>query len=228
MLELPTVSPWRTSTSRTGLAIASGFRLRGVVERVEHQAGQQLGIKVGRLLGHHGARVADRLDVAYRRRIHQEDAAGGGRADVTERTKGIDSVFDESARLDLLGRDLKDALQHQSVQDAYVEPLHGWRSPRHRVSQRARILEPQEPQLDSFAAERDRDRALPRFRQRRAHHVGAAELLDREQWRDPRIEGRYRLWIEAPRHTIRWQDHEPRIVAGDQRHHRVVVGPRGG
>ena len=140
----------------------------------------------------------------------------------------VDSVFDNSARLDLFGRDLKDALEHQCVQHAYVEPLHGWRSRRHRVSHRGRVLEPQEPQLDPLAAERDRDRALPRLRERRAHRVGAAELLDREQWRHPRIEGRDRLRVETPRHAIRRQDHQPRIVAGDQRHHRVVVGLRDG
>ncbi len=75
------------------------------------------------------------------------------------------------------------------MQYANLEPLHGWRSTRHRVSHRGRILEPQEPQLDPLAAERNRDCALPRVRQRRTHRVSAAELLDREPWRGPRIEG---------------------------------------
>src|SRR5216683_631840 len=123
MLEWPTVSPWRTSTNRIGADIASALCGCGVVERIQHQSGQQLGMKVGRLLGHHGARAADRLDVAYRRRIHQEGAAGGARPDVAERLQCVDSVFDNSARLDLFGRDLKDALEHQCVQHAYVEPL---------------------------------------------------------------------------------------------------------
>src|SRR5579863_7099139 len=110
MLELPTVSPWRTSTNCAGPVIASGLHwCGGVVERVEHQASQQLGIEVGRFFGHYGARIADRLDVADRRRIHQEGATGAARPDASERGERVDGVFDKAARLYLLGRDLEDS-----------------------------------------------------------------------------------------------------------------------
>src|SRR5258708_13372477 len=93
MLEWPTVSPWRTSTNRIGADIASALCGCGVVERIQHQSGQQLWMKVGRLLGHHGPRVADRLDVAYRRRIHQEGAAGRSPPDVSRRPHCTDFIL---------------------------------------------------------------------------------------------------------------------------------------
>src|SRR6187397_1596907 len=103
------------SSLRTGRPFVVGFWARariwsGVVSvtgcspfvRVDDEAGQGLGVEVGRLLGHHGARPGDRLDGLDRRRVEQEGRVGavGCGVDEAERLRGRLRVADPTAALD--------------------------------------------------------------------------------------------------------------------------------
>ena len=211
------------------------LRLDDLIEQdgMDHEAGEELGVKKGRLGRHPEARGSHRLDLCDLGRVEEE---GGPTRACLDHSDGLDGVVGIGERVigkSGLSLTAERSLDKKGMQDGHVQSLVG-----SRLS--FRYLRLHTP----FVGQGQEIRALPANIQSETVYPRAGRL---QAAQDSRGSG---LWIEGESHALHtellghlgqvglqaaarklsekpmdWEDNQTRIVGAHQRHHDVIVGP---